>query len=62
MFFSRNGKDYSQLYGPALASVIREHVQCQAVILDGEVVVWDSFNNRLAPFGSNKTVAIQGRH
>ena len=59
MFFSRNGKDYTKLYGAALGSVIRENVICQAIILDGEIVVWDTINRKLAPFGSNKTVALQ---
>lgn len=58
MFFSRNGKDYTNLYGPALANTIRENVICQAIILDGEIVVWDSLNRKLAPFGSNKSVAL----
>ena len=58
MFFSRNGKDYTKLYGPSLASVIRENVLCQAVVLDGEIVVWDTINHKMAAFGSNKTVAL----
>ena len=58
MFFSRNGKDYSKLYGPALSAVIRENVSCQAIILDGEIVVWDIVNRAFAQFGKNKTVAL----
>ena len=42
MFFSRSGKDYTHLYGQSLGSVIRESVKAQALVLDGEIVVWDN--------------------
>ena len=58
MFFSRNSKDYTKLYGPALADIIRENVFGQAIILDGEIVVWDTIERKVAPFGKNKTVAL----
>ena len=57
--FSRNGNDYTKLYGGALADYIRENVLAQAALLDGEVVVWDKVMNRPAPFGHNKPVALQ---
>ena len=59
MFFSRNGKDYSSLYGPSLAGLIRENVKVKAAILDGEVVVVDSVTGKMQAFGSNKVVALQ---
>lgn len=59
MFFSRNGKDYTQLYGPSLASTIVENVKVKATILDGEIVVLDTFTGKMAAFGSNKIVALR---
>lgn len=58
MFFSRNGKDYTSLYGPSLASLIRENVKVKAAILDGEVVVVDAVTGKMQAFGSNKVVAL----
>ena len=34
-------------------------MNCQAIILDGEVVVWDLVNRQFAQFGKNKAVARQ---
>lgn len=59
MFFSRSGKDYTHLYGQGLASVIRENVRGQALVLDGEIVVWDNKLAKIAPFGMNKTIALK---
>ena len=56
--FSRNGNDYTKLYGGALADYIRENVIAQAALLDGEVVVWDKHLDKPAPFGHNKPVAL----
>ena len=42
MFFSRGGKDYSKIYGPKLAGFVRENVNAQAAVLDGEIIVWDN--------------------
>ena len=58
-FFSRNGKDYTRIYGTALSDYIRDNVIAQAALLDGEVIVWDKENNKIAPFGKNKPVALQ---
>lgn len=59
--FSRNAVDYTYLYGKALKDVIEENVlDVQACILDGELIVWDTNNDRPLPFGKNKTVALEG--
>ncbi len=58
MFFSRGGKDYSKLYGTKLAGFIRENVNAQAAVLDGEIIVWDCMLQKAAPFGKNKQVAL----
>lgn len=56
-FFTRNGIDYSYLYGPKLGNIILNSVNANSAILDGEIVVWDKKNMRCAPFGENKTIA-----
>ena len=57
-FFSRNGIDYTYLYGPKLSHLIVSCVNADSAILDGEIVVWDKANQKYAPFGENKTVAL----
>lgn len=57
-FFSRNGIDYTYLYGPKLSHLIISCVNAQSAILDGEIVVWDKNEQKYAPFGDNKTVAL----
>ena len=57
-FFSRNGIDYTYLYGPKLSHLIISCVNADSAILDGEIVVWDKTNQKYAPFGENKTVAL----
>lgn len=55
---SRNGTNYSDLYGPAIAHYIRSQltpgVDC---ILDGEMMVWDNMEYRMREFGLLKSVA-----
>ncbi len=53
-FFTRNSNNYTRIYGPKMSNYIKENIDAQAVILDGEMVVWDTENNRVAPFGMNK--------
>lgn len=60
-FFSRNAVDYTYMYGKALKDVIEDNIiDVQACILDGELIVWDTNNDRPLPFGKNKTVALEG--
>lgn len=57
-FFSRNGNDFTYLYGPSLSKNLINLINAKDCILDGEVVVYDTNTNSFAPFGLNKTVAI----
>ncbi len=57
-FYSRNGVDYTYLYGPKLSYLIKTSVNAKTAILDGEIVVYDKKNKKFAPFGENKTIAL----
>ena len=57
-FFSRNGIDYTYLYAPKLSHLIVSCVNADSAILDGEIVVWDKKEQKYAPFGETKTVAL----
>ena len=56
-FFTRNGIDYTNIYGPKFEHLIKASVNAKSVILDGEIVVYDKVNKKYAPFGDNKTIA-----
>ena len=56
-FFTRNGVDYTHIYGPKFSHLIKTSVNAKSAILDGEIVVYDKVNKRYAPFGDNKTIA-----
>ena len=58
-FFTRNGIDYTTLYGQKLSHLIVSCVNAKCAILDGEVVVWDKKEQKYTPFGANKTVALE---
>ncbi|KAM6496937.1 DNA ligase IV [Amanita muscaria] len=64
-YCSRKGKDYTYLYGkhvgtgsltPHLDRALDSRVD--SIILDGEMLVWDPVAERLLPFGSLKTAAL----
>jgi hypothetical protein len=56
---TRRGIWYSELYSPVLGPSIRRAVlKGFDVILDGEVIAWDSVREETVPFGSNRTVAM----
>lgn len=57
--FTRNGIDYTDLYGPKLSKLLISCVNAQSAILDGEIVVWDKKSQKFAPFGLNKAVALE---
>lgn len=57
-FISRNGINYTELYGPSMAP----HVLSQVLpgvdyIFDGEMMVWDNIEYRMREFGLLKNVA-----
>jgi hypothetical protein len=61
---TRNGKWYSELYGPVLGPALRRALAKYPkvdVILDGEVESWDDTKKSLVPFGENRTVASYRR-
>ena len=53
-YFTRNSNNYTRIYGPKMSNYIKENIDAQAVILDGEMVVWDNEKQQMAPFGMNK--------
>lgn len=64
-YCSRKGKDYTYLYGkhvgqgsltPYIDAAFEERVD--DIILDGEMLVWDPISERLLPFGTLKTAAL----
>lgn len=57
--FTRNAVDYTDLYGPKLASFLAQAISAKCTILDGEVVVWDKRSNKFSAFGENKAVALK---
>lgn len=66
-FWSRKAKDYSYLYGNSLMddnSALTRHLQntfderVQSIILDGEMITWDSELDIMLEFGTLKTAAI----
>ncbi|DBA04437.1 TPA: hypothetical protein N0F65_010033 [Lagenidium giganteum] len=57
-FISRNGINYTELYGPFMAPyVLSQLLPGVSCILDGEMMVWDNMDYHLREFGLLKTVA-----
>ena len=61
---TRNGTWYSTLYSPAIGPALRAAISRYDVdvILDGEMISWDSSENKPIPFGSNRAVAEMNRN
>ena len=60
---TRNNVWYSPLYSPALGPYLRKALRYDVdVILDGEVLAWDTGENKPAPFGANRAVAEMQRN
>ncbi|XP_076956383.1 DNA ligase 4-like [Bidens hawaiensis] len=55
-FFSRNFLDHSE-YTHGMSNVIMQNILVDRCILDGEMLVWDTANDRFAEFGSNQEIA-----
>ena len=49
--------DYNYVYEDFLG-ILREAIQADACILDGEIIVIDKEENKMMPFGLNKTIAV----
>ena len=60
---TRSGTWYSPLYSPAIGPTLRAAIAAYDVdvILDGEMIAWDCFEDKPIPFGSNRTVAEMQR-
>ena len=65
-FWSRKAKDYAYLYGTnfdesnALVRHIRDafHPNVRNIVLDGEMITWDTETDHIVPFGTLKTAAL----
>lgn len=66
-FWSRKGKDYTYLYGEGLndeKAALTRHIRdafnddVRNIILDGEMITWDPVIDKIVPFGSLKTAAL----
>ena len=55
--FSRNGVDYNHVY-ESLIPLLKENINCDSCILDGEIIVLEKNSLNMVPFGLNKVVAL----
>eukprot|EP01064_Diplonema_japonicum_P029596 TRINITY_DN4833_c0_g1_i1.p1 TRINITY_DN4833_c0_g1~~TRINITY_DN4833_c0_g1_i1.p1 ORF type:complete len:974 (+),score=264.38 TRINITY_DN4833_c0_g1_i1:1957-4878(+) len=58
MFWTRNTKDYTDVYGPKFEQPIKDCMKCDNCILDGEFLVYDNTLKGFKAFGTNKTFAL----
>lgn len=67
-FWSRKAKDYTYLYGSGLEdenSALTRHLKdafdsgVRNLILDGEMITWDPDVDKIVPFGTLKTAALE---
>ena len=61
MLITRSGTDYTDNYRQLAEIVKRGVLAGHDVILDGEVLAWDSVERRHVPFGNNSMVAKKER-
>ena len=57
--YTRNANIYTEKYGNALKPWLRKHVKADKVILDGEMLSWDSTLHRFGQFGNNNGVMLE---
>ncbi len=57
--YTRNARDYTGMYGPAMQSHIFRSVQGSRAVLDGEMLSYDELAKSFVPFGNNRFVALQ---
>lgn len=69
-FWSRKAKDYTYLYGESLndgESALTRHLKqafhsgVHNIILDGEMITWDTVLDKMVAFGHLKTAAIESK-
>lgn len=67
-FWSRKAKDYTYLYGNSFddqQSALTQHLRgafddgVENLVLDGEMITWDTETDKMVPFGSLKTAALE---
>lgn len=67
-FWSRKAKDYTYLYGTTCDdenSALTRHLKdvfdegVESIILDGEMITWDPDTDKMVPFGTLKTAALE---
>ena len=67
-YWSRKAKDYTYLYGWGYEdkeSALTRHLEygfddgVESIILDGEMITWDTETDRMVPFGTLKTAALE---
>lgn len=67
-FWSRKAKDYTYLYGSSFnddSSALTQHLRTafadgvENIILDGEMITWDPNTDKMVPFGTLKTAALE---
>lgn len=67
-FWSRKAKDYTYLYGSSFDdenSALTRHIKdafvdsVENIILDGEMITWDLETDKIVPFGTLKTAALE---
>ena len=57
--YTRNANIYTEKYGDALKPWLRNHIKADRVILDGEIMSWDSTLARFGQFGNNNGVMLE---
>jgi ATP-dependent DNA ligase len=57
MVFSRRTNRYPE-YAECLAPIIRTSLDCTSCILDGEMMAWDSTDERFVDFGANRVQCL----
>ena len=55
--FSRNGVDYNHVY-EGMIPIIKDNINCDSCILDGQIIVLEKNSLNMMPFGLNKVVAL----
>jgi len=67
-FWSRKAKEYTYLYGSTFddkKSALTQHIKgafdegVESLILDGEMITWDPETDKMVPFGTLKTAALE---
>lgn len=59
--FSRNSNEVTRTYGHLLIPILQRGIVPTTVILDGELIVYDTVTNRFEDFGKLKTLAVGTR-